>query len=426
MRATATRCLAALGAMAALLGAPAGASAGDEVRVEPEGGAARTVALSGLGEPDVQGREYGVGDGTRVAVTGFSLDRVLYEANVDPYDFAELQVAAGGGSVTLSREEMTRRGAFPDGPPVFWMEGTEARFLRPAGASGDVVLVAGGPMVIALAKPSRLDVTARASKRRVDPGERVSFTAKVSGAGAGEAVDVSWYFDDGRSASGARVTHRFRSPGTYDVVVGVTTSRDQTGTDATVTVTVGEPPDGPDRKGGGTNRDARAPDSGVGTGPDGAGRGGAGPGDSGRGGSGAERRSASEHRTGAARRSAAERRSSPERRSSRGRLSRGRGSAAERRSRTERRSADNRASASEPGATGRAAQVRGIELADLSALSSDAGRDALRAARRGRLPEEDDSDPGIPPAVLWTLGVAALLGLGGWLEARGGRRLTAG
>jgi hypothetical protein len=63
-------------------------------------------------------------------------------------------------------------------------------------------------------------------------------------------------------------------------------------------------------------------------------------------------------------------------------------------------------------------QVRGIELADLSGLSSAAGRDALRAARRGDLRAEDGSGTSIPPAVWWTLGTAALLGLGGWREAR--------
>ena len=33
--------------------------------------------------------------------------------------------------------------------------------------------------------------------------------------------------------------------------------------------------------------------------------------------------------------------------------------------------------------------------------------------------EDDGTGGGIPPGVWWTLGTAALLGLGGWREARG-------
>jgi len=372
-------------ALLALLALPAGALASDEVRVEPEGASARSFTLSGLGEPDVHERSYTVG-GSQVTVTGWSLDRVLRAGRVDPYRFGSLEVAATDGSVTLARSEVTEPDSFPDGPPVFWVEDGQARFLRPAGADGtEAVLAAGGPVTVRVSRQAELAVNVTASTRRTRPGRPVTFTASVSGAGTGEQVEISWYFDDGRSAEGRRVTHRFRRPGSYDVVVGATTSSDEPGADASVRVQVGKPPAGPDRNGGGTNENADAPDSGTaegGTAGDGAASGADTSSDDS--GNGSERDRAQRDRP---ERSAPD----PEER--------------------ERRSGEPDAPAGH--------SVSGIELADLSALSSAAGRDALRAARRGRPRDESGPDgPGIPPALWWTLGAGALFGLGGWLEAR--------
>jgi PKD domain len=393
MRAAATRTRAALAAVVALLCVPAAAHANDEIRVEPEGSAARTLMLSGLGAADVQEREYTFDDGSgerRVAITGWSLDLVLRKAgpDADPYRFAGMEVTVAGADVALDREEVTRAGAFPDGPPVFWMENGELRFLRPAGDGAGPVLLAGpGPATVRLDRMSELRVRAEASDRRVEPGDRVTFTANVEGASEGQRVDVSWYFDDGRRGSGARVTHRFRKPGTYKVSVGARTSSDDPGADDFVTVRVGKPPDGPDREGGGTNPDARAPDSGAGTGP--SGPGGSGPGN----GTGGSPNDGGES---------------------------GADDAPPAREETERRRREEPEREADPADRPGGRQVNGIELADLSALSSDAGRDALRAARRGNpRAENEDSGMGIPPALWWTLGTAALLGLGGWREARG-------
>jgi PKD domain len=396
-----------LAVLAALLALPAGALATDEVRVEPEGSSARTLNLSALGDPDVVAREYETGAG-RVALTGWSLDRVLDRANVNPYRFGDVEIAAAGTSVTLDRDEFLDPGAFPDGPPVFWMQDGTSRFLRPASASGGAGQVGGGgPITVRLSRPSQLWVTATASKTRLDPGEWVTFTAAVEGAAADEPVTVSWYFDDnGPRVRGARVTHRFRKPGTYAVTVSATTADDDPGADDFVRVRVGPEPDGPDRQGGGTNPDANAPDSGVGTGAAGPASGEAGDGTAGAAdgsaGAGTGDGSATADEAAAARRSAALRRAQARRR------------AEERR---ERADEEREASTTDQGGS---EQVSGIELADLSALSSQAGRDALQAARTGRPRDEDDGDgSGIPPVVWWTLGAAALLGLGGWREARG-------
>ena len=122
-------------------------------------------------------------------------------------------------------------------------------------------------VTIALRKGSPLRVTAEASTLRTRPGKAVRFSAEVEGGGAGETLTYSWYFDDGSSASGADATHSFTKRGSYDVVVGVTTPGDSTGTSAVVRVQVGPPLKGPDRKGGGTRRDRDAPDHGAATDP---------------------------------------------------------------------------------------------------------------------------------------------------------------
>jgi PKD domain len=403
-----------LGVLAAVLALPASALATDEVRVEPEGSSARTLNLSALGDPDVQAREYETGAG-RAALTGWSLDRVLDAANVNPYRFGDVEIAAPGTSVTLDRDEFLDPGAFPDGPPLFWMQDGTSRFLRPVSATGGATQVGGGgPITVRLSRPSRVSVSAAASKTRLDPGERVTFTAAVEGAAEGERVAISWYFDDRSDrVSGARVTHRFREPGTYVVLVSATTADDDPGADDFVRVRVGPEPDGPDRQGGGTNPDANAPDSGVGTGAAGPASGGAGDGSGGAGGSGAGDSGTGDSTADADEAAAAGREARRRRAAARERR--------ERRERAEQRPVREERDA-EPGAT---REVAGIELADLSALSSEAGRDALQAARRGRLREdEEDSGAGIPPALWWTLGLTGLLGLGAWREARGRPGLT--
>jgi len=386
------RLLAATAMLALALTAPAAALASDEVRVEPEGGEPVTLTSSGLGDPDVRERSYRVDDGAggerHVTITGHSLDRVLARANVDPYRFGSLEVASADGSFVLDRDEVVDTSGFPDGPPVFYLENGSVRFVEPAREGGAPGRIGGpGPVTVSLSKASRLQVTPSASTRRTKPRKPVTFTATVAGARPGEQVTVRWYFDDGSSARGRQVTHRFRRPGSYDVVVGVTSPDDERGADASVSVRVGKPPDGPDRKGGGTNDDANAPDSGAGAGTTGAGSAATpGGGESSRAGGASPRRGEQ----------------APSR--------------------------PPETAAPTPGdepvpESGGSSSVQGIELAGLSALATQAGRDAVRAAaRRGRELEAKRPDPGILPGVWWALGASALLAAGGWREARGASR----
>lgn len=76
-----------------------------------------------------------------------------------------------------------------------------------------------GSMLIAVNRPP---LAASLTDRVVCPGEAVVFDGGASMDPDGSIVAHEWEFGDGNSASGARVEHRFASPGTYPVVLRVT------------------------------------------------------------------------------------------------------------------------------------------------------------------------------------------------------------
>ena len=255
-----------------------------QVTVVSPGGATQTLALEALaGSEDVTNRSYALrtGDGeSSQTVTGFSLAAILDAAGADPYGFSYLELQRpAGGAVLLSRDQALDQGSFADGPPLVYATADGTGFLRPSAGPEDLNAAdcfeapQGVSLVLRKGKPLR--VKARASKPWTRPGQPVRFSAIVERSGAGEQLSYSWYFDDGHSAGGAEVSHSFAKRGSYDVVVGVTSSGDEAGTSAVVTVQVGAPRAGPDRKGGGRNDKAGAPDHGAADGPwNGAGTGG--------------------------------------------------------------------------------------------------------------------------------------------------------
>lgn len=242
-----------------------------QVTVISTGGDQQTLSLAALGNGDVVERRYTLrsAEGESIAtVTGFSPAAILDAAGVDPYGFSYLEVQRpGGGSVLLSRDQALDPGAFPEGPPAIYATAAGTAFLRPSGGSDDLNATdsfeAPQGIAIVLRSGSPLQVSATVSTLRTRPGRPVTFTAIVDRAGAGERLAYSWYFDDGSSSTGPRTRHRFSKRGSYDVVVGVTTPGDDTGASAVVTVQVGAPLAGLDRKGGGRNPDAAAPDHGA-------------------------------------------------------------------------------------------------------------------------------------------------------------------
>lgn len=267
--------VAVLATVAAPWAAPAAADVAQVTVVSP-GGAEQTLALGAMaGSEDVAERPYVLraesGETTQT-VTGFSLARLIEAADADPYGFSYLEVQRpAGGTVLLSREQALGEDSFADGPPVVYATPAGTGFLRPS--SGDADLNASDSfeapqgLSIVLRKGMALQVRAAASTVKTEPGKRVNFSAGVERAGSGEQLTYSWNFDDGHAGSGAEATHSFAKRGSYDVVVGVTSGGNEAGASDVITIQVGEPLGGPDRKGGGTNRSADAPDHGSAEGP---------------------------------------------------------------------------------------------------------------------------------------------------------------
>lgn len=272
---TATVALAALGLSSPWLGTAAADAA--QVTVVIPNGSERPLSLKALeSSEDVIDRTYlrrsRSGDVSQT-VSGFSLKAILEAAGVDPtpgIDFSYLEVLRpAGGSVRLSSRQALDAGA---SPPVVYATDGGTGFIRPSGGPTDLnandCFEAPQGVRIVLSKEEQLRVRAKATPLRTDPGKKVSFSATVEGVGAGEAVEYSWYFDDGNSASDASPVHSFTEPGSYDVVVTVKLPDSETGPSDVITIQVGKPAeDGPNRKGGGKNKDENAPDHGAATGP---------------------------------------------------------------------------------------------------------------------------------------------------------------
>ena len=273
---------AAVAVAALALGAPwlgtAGADAAQVTVVKP-GGEERDLALEALaGKEDVLNRAYTVRSPAGAAtqtVTGFSLAASIVAAGADPLTFTYLEVQRpAGGSVVLSRHQALDEEAFDNGPPVVYATAEGTGFLRPDAGPGDLngsdSFESPNGLRVVLRKGAQLQVRATATPLRVDPGEKVSFSAVVDGAGSGEEVTFTWNFDDGSrlTDAGDSAVHKFAKPGSYEVVVNVTAPGNETGASDIVTIQVGKPAKGgPNRKGGGTNEAENAPDHGAATGP---------------------------------------------------------------------------------------------------------------------------------------------------------------
>ncbi|HEU4703171.1 MAG TPA: PKD domain-containing protein [Conexibacter sp.] len=223
---------AALLALSLILLAAASAP-GASVTIAPSGGGtARTLTLGDLaGSFDVHGVAYTVraADGTESTTTvgeGISLNALLAAAGLDADAFDYIALAkADGSSAIVMRDDL---GGTGEGPPVVWSDADGVHFLRPSSGDGDanaadlVTLADGAPLALALKRGEPLAPRIAVSKLRVRPRERVDFSASlVGGAPLGPGLEYSWYFDGTGTVRGANVSHRFRRPGAYLVLLNV-------------------------------------------------------------------------------------------------------------------------------------------------------------------------------------------------------------
>lgn len=262
-------------ALVALLALPVAAQA-LSVKVVDTDGDPHVVDLADVaGQEDVDDVDYAIRSSsgtTTQTVTGFSLNQIIKLSGADPYNYTFLNVARpGSGSVQLTNAQVRNSGS-PDGPPVVYDGGNAVGFIRPSTGDGDRNAADSfqvpGELVVTLQKGSPIGIEVAASETKIEAGDTVSFKATVSHPPTLEP-SIAWSFDDGtpRVLDVDSVTHKFKTEGTYDVVVSATDPDNDQGPSATVEIQVGEKKDkGPDRRGGGKDKDDDAPDSGSSTG----------------------------------------------------------------------------------------------------------------------------------------------------------------
>jgi len=245
------------------------------VRIVDRNGDSNTVDLDEIGSPNVNDTAYAVrsGAGTDTeTVTGFSLRKVLDEAakgpgGIDNFSFTYAEISRpSGGNVVLTTAQVRDGAGFDDGPAVVYEKGSSTAFLRPSTSSSDVnapdVFSTSGTLEVRLRSGTPIKVIGSASRTKIKEGETIDFTATVSGAPSGTTPVISWAFGDGKSGSGASVSHRFKKACNCTVVVSAKVGGE--GPSDYVPVTVGKPKDkGPKRHGGGEDKDKDAPGDGL-------------------------------------------------------------------------------------------------------------------------------------------------------------------
>lgn len=211
------------------------------------------------------------GDQTR-RIKGISLARLLELAGADPV-YSAIDVSRPGVDVVrVSKYSILGQGLVP----VVYEDGGNLVFVRPSSSPTDLnaadVITTSSGLDLTQQDLGALDVTAKVSKKKVKAGELVKFSATASGGGAGDQYEFKWNFNDGKSAEGQAVSHRFKKRGTYKVIVAASIVGADRSDPAVVIVQVGEPTKSKKKRtGGGTNDAAGAPTSGVADGDSGSG-----------------------------------------------------------------------------------------------------------------------------------------------------------
>ena len=266
-------------AILVMVGAPASlpsaASAIGYVGIAPPGtrfGSELSLsALPGNPAPDVVDRSYGNvitpdGSPSTVRATGFVLPTLLSALHLSATGFTVAEVQTPDGRpLLLSNEQATAQAGYADGPPIVSEVDGRAQFLLPSSDGSPGQTVVAPTVQIKLHSGALLVVQAAAPPSPVAVGQRMSVSGAATGALPGETLSYRWNFDDGTGAATPDASHAYQVPGTYEAYLSVTGDQDSIGISAPVPIVVGKAPQGPNRKGGGTNPDAAAPTSGAGT-----------------------------------------------------------------------------------------------------------------------------------------------------------------
>jgi hypothetical protein len=244
----------------------------------------RTLADADVRAADVLAEDYVLrspASEEHETLTGLSVARMLVKVGYAPREGFLRMDRADGTWTTLSADDVAEPSPFQDGrKPLVFLDDVRTRFLRPVrdgsdeNADDNLATQPGDPLEIWVQTGAPLTVTATASKDTAAKGEAVTFTASVSGQHAGETLSVDWRFDDGETAPGTRVDHRFTQDGVYGVVAQVHGDDDDSGGASQVLrIRVGSPSttDGPGTGGGTSTGPAsaagpsRGPVTGTGT-----------------------------------------------------------------------------------------------------------------------------------------------------------------
>ncbi|MGX6446921.1 PKD domain-containing protein [Patulibacter sp. S7RM1-6] len=231
--------------LALLVGAavtPAAASAAQvDVRL---GGETTTISADRVAaEGDVAAENWGgraAGVENRDAL---SLRKLISLVEGDPATVDGVTVTGAGATATLDGGALAEPPPFGDGPaipPLLWVDDNGLHYARSAqdGTLEDRIDVGGdGTIVVDVSGGEKLQVTARSDRRRVSVRQKVAFTASVEPERDG--LTYEWHFGDDATGEGARASHRYAEPGTYEAYVTVTDGT-ISGTSEPITVRVGK------------------------------------------------------------------------------------------------------------------------------------------------------------------------------------------
>lgn len=268
----------AVSVAAAALASLASTALAADVRVEfARGNGNATVSLSSLESQFDVNQSYEIrsasGSTQSEQVRGISIAALLAAVKAElGYGGVEIE-RPEGGSVFVSKSQIDA--GLPT--PVVYESAGQVRFLRPSYNATDAnaadLVSTSGTLVLRQTEAPRIQVDAKASKSKAKIRELVRFSAKVTGAGAGEDYRVTWLFDDGTRATGLEVSHRFKKRGSYKVIATVeTVGKTPVNHSDVAPVQVGKAVKSKKNRSGGGNNDASgAPDSGASDGSSGSG-----------------------------------------------------------------------------------------------------------------------------------------------------------